>query len=200
MAVVRVGGLPRLRRALMRRAAMALSLVIFLAALALLSGRAWLVEVRLTGAEKAGLERAMQSAGVRVGMRLDGLDAYQLSQRLLSDAGGLAYVGVRRQGVRLLIEAVGEDAPPPLYDPAAARDIRATRDGVVEEVTVLYGAAAGKARRQRDEGADADQGRGKGDGRAHPGRRRAGQRGGPGVDGGGGRGPAHPRGDGAHRA
>ncbi len=144
MAVVRVGGLPRLRRALMRRAAMALSLVIFLAALALLSGRAWLVEVRLTGAEKAGLERAMQSAGVRVGMRLDGLDAYQLSQRLLSDAGGLAYVGVRRQGVRLLIEAVGEDAPPPLYDPAAARDIRATRDGVVEEVTVLYGAAAVK--------------------------------------------------------
>ncbi len=144
VTIVRVGGLPRVRRTLVQRAAMILSLLIFLSALAILSGRAWLVEVRLTGAEKDGLERAMRDAGVRVGMRLDGLDAYQLSQRLLSEAGGLAYVGVSRQGVRLLIEAVGENEPPPLYDPEAARDLRATRDGVVEEVTVLYGVAAVK--------------------------------------------------------
>ncbi len=142
--VVRVGGIPRVKAAFRQRMAMALSLVILLSALAILSGRAWLVEVRLTGAEPAGLEAAMRKLGVRVGMDLGGLDAYALSQRLLSEAGDLTYVGVKRQGVRLLIDAVGEDQPPALYDPEAARDLRAVRDGVVESVTVLAGMAAVK--------------------------------------------------------
>ena len=142
--IVRVGGIPRLRRILVRRAAMVLSLAIFLGILMLMAGRAWLVEVRLTGAEPGNLERAMQKAGVKVGMDLTGLNAHLLSQELMASAGDLAYVGVSRQGVRLLIEAVGEDPPPPLYDPAAARDLRAVRDGVVESVTVLAGKAAVK--------------------------------------------------------
>lgn len=142
--IVRIGGIPRLRRILVRRAAMALSLAIFLGILMLMAGRAWLVEVRLTGAEPGNLERAMLKAGVKVGMDLAGLDAHLLSQQLMASAGDLAYVGVSRQGVRLLIEAVGEDPPPPLYDPAAARDLRAVRDGVVESVTVLAGKAAVK--------------------------------------------------------
>ena len=142
--IVRVGGMPRVRETLRRRLAMVLSLAIFLSALMLLAGRAWLVEVRLSGAEPGNLERAMQALGVRVGMDLSGLDAWALSQRLMAEAGDLAYVGVSRQGVRLLIEAVGEDAPPALYDPNAARDLRAARDGVVESVTVLAGMAAVK--------------------------------------------------------
>lgn len=142
--IVRVGGIPRLRRILVRRMTMVLSLMIFLGVLMLMAGRAWLVEVRLTGAEPGNLERAMQKAGVKVGMDLAGLDAHLLSQQLMATAGDLAYVGVSRQGVRLLIEAVGEDPPPPIYDPAAARDLRAVRDGVVESVTVLAGKAAVK--------------------------------------------------------
>jgi sporulation protein YqfD len=142
--IVQVGGLPRAREVLKQRAAMVLSLMIFLGALMLLSGRAWLVEVRLTGAEPTNLEIAMRQSGVRVGMNLTGLDAYALSQRLQAEAGDLAYVGVSKQGVRLLIEAVGEDPPPPIYDPEAARDLRATRDGVVESVTVLAGIASVK--------------------------------------------------------
>lgn len=142
--VVRVGGLPRVRAALRQRMAMVLSLAILISALAILSGRAWLVEVRLTGAEPTGLEAAMRKLGVRVGMDLAGLDTYALSQRLLSEAGDLTYVGVKRQGVRLLIDAVGEDQPPLIYDLNAARDLRATRDGVVESVTVLAGVAAVK--------------------------------------------------------
>jgi len=118
--------------------------MIFLGALMLLAGRAWLVEVRLTGADPENLEHAMRSLGVRVGMDLSGLDAYTLSQQLLSEAGDLSYVGVSRQGVRLLIEAIGEDQPPALYNPDAARDLRATRDGVVESVTVLAGLAVVK--------------------------------------------------------
>lgn len=142
--VLRIGGLPRLRGVLVRRAGVALSLMIFLGVLMLAAGRAWLVEVRLTGAEPYNLERALNRAGVRVGMDLNGLDAHLLSQQIMASAGDLAYVGVSRQGVRLLIEAVGEDPPPPLYDPAAARDLRALRDGVVESVTVLAGKAAVK--------------------------------------------------------
>jgi similar to stage IV sporulation protein len=142
--VTRVRGLPRLKATLRQRLAMALSMAVFLGALMMLSGRAWLVEVRLTGGESASLERAMRSEGVHVGMDLTGLNAYALSQRLMADAGDLSYVGVSRQGVRLLIEAVGEDEPPAIYDPAAARDLRATRDGVVESVTVLAGTAAVK--------------------------------------------------------
>jgi similar to stage IV sporulation protein len=142
--IVRVGGLPRIKRILVRRLAMALSLMIFLGVLMMMAGRAWMVEVRLTGAEPFNLERAMRKAGVQVGMDLTGLDAHTLSQELMASAGDLAYVGVSRQGVRLLIEAVGEDPPPPLYDPAAARDLRAMRDGVVESVTVLAGKAAVK--------------------------------------------------------
>ena len=140
--VTRVRGLPRLKATLRQRLAMALSAAIFLGALMMLSGRAWLVEVRLTGGEAASLERAMRSEGVHVGMDMTSLDAYALSQRLMADAGDLSYVGVSRQGVRLLIEAVGEDEPPAIYDPEAARDLRAMRDGVVERVTVLAGVAA----------------------------------------------------------
>jgi len=142
--IVRVGGLPRVKGALRRRLAMALSLVVFLSALMMLAGRAWLVEVRLTGAEPYNLERALRTAGVRVGMPMRDVDAYSLSQRLMLEAGDLSYVGVRKQGVRLLIEAVGEAEPPPIYNPDAARDLRATRDGVVEAVTVLAGIAAVK--------------------------------------------------------
>jgi similar to stage IV sporulation protein len=142
--IIRVGGLPRVKAAIRRRAAATLSLMIFLSALMLLAGRAWLVEVRLTGADPANLEHAMRSLGVRVGMNLSGLDAYTLSQRLMAEAGDLSYVGVSRQGVRLLIEAIGEDQPPALYNPDAARDLRATRDGVVESITVLAGLAAVK--------------------------------------------------------
>ena len=142
--ILHVGGLPRIKETLRQRLAMTLSLIILLSALAILSGRAWLVEVRLTGAEPQNLERAMHASGVKVGMNLTGLDAYSLSQRLLSEAGDLAYVGVRVQGVRLLIEAVGEAQPPALYDLDAARDLRAVQDGVVETVTVLYGVATVK--------------------------------------------------------
>ncbi len=142
--ILRVGGIARVRQVFRQRLAMVLSLAVLLSALAILSGRAWLVEVRLTGAEPENLERAMRASGVRVGMNLTGLDAYDLSQRLLSEAGDLAYVGVHVSGVRLLINAVGESQPPALYDLDAARDLRAVQDGVVEEVTVLYGVAAVK--------------------------------------------------------
>ena len=142
--ILRVGGLPRIKRVLVQRMAMALSLMFFIGVLMLMAGRAWLVEVRLTGAEPYNLERAMRKAGVQVGMDLTGLDAHLLSQELMASAGDLAYVGVSRQGVRLLIEAVGENPPPPIYDPAAARDLRASRDGVVESVTVLAGMASVK--------------------------------------------------------
>jgi hypothetical protein len=142
--ILRVGGFPRIKQTLRQRLAMALSLAILLSALAILSGRAWLVEVKLTGAQPENLSRAMRASGVHVGMNLTGLDAYALSQRLLSEAGDLAYVGVRVTGVRLLIEAIGEAQPPALYDLDAARDLRAVQDGVVETVTVLYGVAAVK--------------------------------------------------------
>ena len=142
--IIRVTGLPKARRVLKQRIAMVLSLVIFLSALTLLSERAWLIEVRLTGAKPYNLERAMRSLGVQTGMPMRDVNAYELSQNLLVEAGDLAYVGIRKQGIRLLIQAVGEDQPPELYDPDAARDLRASRDGVVESVTVLAGVAAVK--------------------------------------------------------
>jgi similar to stage IV sporulation protein len=142
--ILQTRGLPRLKHNLKRRIAMALSMVIFLSALTLISERAWLIEVRLTGAQPYNLERAMQKLGIKVGMSAGDVDAYALARELQQEAGDLAYVGVRRQGVRLLIEAVGEDQPPDLYDPDAARDLRAVCDGVVESVTVLAGVAAVK--------------------------------------------------------
>jgi hypothetical protein len=136
--ILRVGGFPRIKQTLRQRLAMALSLAILLSALAILSGRAWLVEVKLTGAQPENLSRAMRASGVHVGMNLTGLDAYALSQRLLSEAGDLAYVGVRVTGVRLSMTWTPRGISAPFRTAwwrrsrsctASRRSSRATRSG-----------------------------------------------------------------------
>ncbi len=147
--VLRRGGFAAMRDKLRARWTLGLGALLCAAICALFLSRLWLVDVRFTGpAPQLGSERAIRDCleehGVRVGMPVSAVDAELLQSELLAGAGDYSFVGVRRQGVRLLVEASPEVPAPQVYDLNYARDLVAARDGVVESITVHAGHAAVK--------------------------------------------------------
>ncbi len=145
--VLRRGGWAALADALRRRWTLAPGLALCALCCALFLSRVWLVDVSFTGPSAAlGDERAIRACleenGVAVGMPASRVDAELLQSELLAEAGDYSFVGVRCQGVRLLVEASPEVPAPKVYDLGYARDLVAARDGVVESVTVRSGHAA----------------------------------------------------------
>ena len=78
-------------------------------------------------------------------MAASAVDAERLQKRLLAEAGDYSFIGVRVQGIRLLVEASPEVPAPEVYEISRARDLVAARDGVVESVTVHSGEASVQA-------------------------------------------------------
>ena len=111
--------------------------------------RLWRIELEFTGpaaglGERAQILESIEAAGLRTGMALREIDTDLLQARLLADCEGYSFIGVRRQGIRLLVEAAPEQPSPPLYDRDFARDLVAQRDGVVLSVSVRSGTACVK--------------------------------------------------------
>ena len=145
--VLRRGGWAAALDVLRRRWTLAPGLLLCALICALALSRVWLVDVRFTGPNAVhGDERAIREClrenGVSVGMPASGVDADLLQSELLAEAGDLSFVGVRRQGVRLLVEAAPEVPAPQVYELGYARDLVAARDGVVDSVEVRAGEAA----------------------------------------------------------
>lgn len=106
-----------------------------------LCSRVWLLDVRCPqGGEPADIRAAVQQVGVQPGAEFPQEDA--LACTLEGLCPGYAHISVRRDGVALLIEAYRETQEPEVYDGAAARDLVARCDAVVEQITVLAGRAA----------------------------------------------------------
>ena len=76
---------------------------------------------------------------MKPGMAASAVDAERLQKRLLAEAGDYSFIGVRVQGIRLLVEASPEVPAPQFYEISRARDLVARQDGVVESVTVHSG-------------------------------------------------------------
>ena len=137
-------GVSALRRFAGQRATLAVGVVVAVVLCALFLSRLWIVDIAFTGeraalGDAAALSRSLEALGIRPGRSLD-IDTGLLSQRLLAENDRYSYVGVRRQGVRLLVEAVPEAPAPALYDLEAARDLVCARDGIVVSAVVRSGA------------------------------------------------------------
>lgn len=148
--VLRRGGLTAALEAMRRRWTLGLGLALCMLALWLPLGRLWWVDVEFIGpaaglGDRAQMEDCLAGEGIRPGMKLDRIDEKKLQKQLMADAEGYSFIGVRRQGVRLLVEAAPEEPSPEVYRRQYARDLVAARDGVVVAVNALSGTACVKA-------------------------------------------------------
>lgn len=142
-------GLPALRDKLQKRWTLLPAMLLCAAICALFLSRIWLVDVRFNGSHpELGRREVILSLltqnGVKPGIPAGSINSELLQKQLFSEAGDYSFIGVRRQGIRLLIEAAPEVPSPETYQIAYARDLIAARDGVVESVTVLAGTACVK--------------------------------------------------------
>lgn len=146
---LRRGGWTALRERLRARWTLAPGIALCAVACALFLSRVWMVDVRFTGpcaelGNRSAILSGLEAAGVRAGMPARALDADLLQKQLAAGAGDYSFIGVRRQGIRLLVEASPEVPAPELYALSRARDLVASRDGVIESVTVRSGQACVK--------------------------------------------------------
>ena len=112
--------------------------------------RLWRIDVVFSGpaadlGNRTQILAGLEDAGLYPGMPLAGIDTDLLQKRLMADCGPNSFVGVRLQGIRLLVEAAPEVPSPALYDRDYARDLVAARDAVVVSVNVRSGTACVKA-------------------------------------------------------
>lgn len=138
------GGLSALRDVLRARWTLLPGLLLCAVICMLVLSRIWLVDICFTGSRpelgsKAVIRASLTEAGIHPGMPAGQIDTGRLQKQLLSDAEGYSFIGVRRQGIRLLVEAAPEVPSPQTYQISHARDLVASRDGVVESITVLAG-------------------------------------------------------------
>lgn len=106
----------------------------------------WLVDVRFTedGTQpelSAQIYACLEENGISPGISRRQIEPSLLKRQILAAVEELSYVGVRRQGIRLLVEASPEVPAPQVYALADVRDLLAAKAGVVKSVTVYSGEA-----------------------------------------------------------
>lgn len=141
--VTRLRGGSALRRFARRRGTLAAGIACAVALSALFLTRLWIVDIAFTGeqaalGDSAALKQSLAALRVRPGVSR-GIDTALLSQRLLAEDDRYSYVGVRLQGVRLLVEAAPEAPAPSVYDVDAARDLVCAREGIVVSAVARSG-------------------------------------------------------------
>jgi len=139
-------GITRMKSALHRRWTLLPSLALGALICALVLSRIWLVDICFTDgisdpAAERSIEACLKENGVQPGMAAARIDASFLQSQLRAEGKSLSYVGVRRQGIRLLAEVKTEIPAPEIYMLANERDLLAAKSGIVESVTVYSGEA-----------------------------------------------------------
>lgn len=108
--------------------------------------RLWIIDVGMldeSGGE-APIFLALEQLGYVPGAPLGRVDTRQLALSIQSLCPEFSYVGVRVQGVRMVVEATRAQDAPGLYDPQAARDLVAAQDALLLSLDVMAGTAAAK--------------------------------------------------------
>lgn len=144
--VLRHGGLSAFVQRAKKRWTICLGLALCLVLSFGFLGRIWIVDVCFTGSASShgntdAIRRRVLEYGITTGMPSAALDTDRLQAQLMAEAGNYSYIGVRRQGIRLLVELSPEVPAPDLYRIERPRDLVAARDGVVLGVTVYSGQA-----------------------------------------------------------
>lgn len=143
------GGCTALRDLARRRWTLLPALALCILICALFLNHIWLVDVRFTESAQDAADSELRSRvydcleanGVTAGVSIRQIQTNRLKRQILASVEELSYVGVRRQGVRLQIELAPETPAPQVYALEDARDLLASRNGVIQSVTVYSGEA-----------------------------------------------------------
>ena len=142
--VVERRGRDAMLRRLKRRGTLLAGMLTCLTIVSLVLSRVWMIDVELTGVRAASVQpirQALSEMGVRPGMAKAEVDPALLENALSAASPDFSFIGVRLQGVRLLVEVAPAVAAPEVYELDGGRDLVAACDGVVLSVNVLAGAA-----------------------------------------------------------
>ena len=125
------------------RSTLLTGLLVCVALCALFLGRIWFIHIEFPqgmgdASDRETIARTLEAMGVHVGA-LNHIDAGAVADALGAKLETYSYFGVHPQGVRLLVEAVRETDAPEIYDVSAARDLVASRDGIVVSANVRSG-------------------------------------------------------------
>ena len=122
--VLRRGGATALAGFAARRATLPLGLALCVALCVLFLGRIWLVDIAVTGESAAQSRNAIRAVlderGIRPGASRN-VDVELLASAIEAEVPGLSHVSASLHGIRLLVDAAGEEPVPGLYDIDAAR-------------------------------------------------------------------------------
>ena len=128
-------------RAWLRRRAVLFLSLLFAGALLLWSElHIWQIEVR--GCEKLScgqVLRALEDSGVGVGSYWPSISVDAVRGRMLLQLPELAWMTVNINGSRAVVSVVERKEKPEIYLESAAADVRASRTGILRELTVLNG-------------------------------------------------------------
>ena len=129
---------------LRRRSTLVGGLIVFALLCAQFLGRIWIIDVSFTGDEARRGDPAffrveLNELGIQTGCPRE-IDVGLISEKLQACAPDYSFVGARVQGIRLLIEAAPEIPSPHVFDVEAARDLVASRDGIVLSAVARSGA------------------------------------------------------------
>lgn len=108
------------------------------------STRIWRIDIEVEESRHApiaSIETALQELGIVPGVAKEAIDADTLEAQLYERTGGFSFIGVKVQGVRLLVTAAGEIPAPDTFDLEADRDLVAAHDGIVVSVNAMAGTA-----------------------------------------------------------
>ena len=107
---LRFCGLYALLQGIRRRWTLFPALITAMAAMLFFLGRIWMIDISLVGpnassgdAEK--LRSLIAEAGIRPGISSSEIDSGAIEKQLLAQSGDYSFIGLRVQGVRLLVEA-----------------------------------------------------------------------------------------------
>ena len=142
--IVRESGPHAIARRLARRWTLIVAALVCATFLALFLSRIWIIDVSIAGEGPVGdtISCALRALGVVPGAARNTVDPEALELTLAAACDGFSYVGVRLQGVRLLVEAAPEVEAPEIYDPDTVRDLVAAADGIVLSVDARAGKAS----------------------------------------------------------
>lgn len=130
---------------LKRRATLLAAAIVCIAVVTAFSSRVWLIDIRLTGdrdASVSALRQALSGMGISPGVPRSRVDPDLIQDALAAASPDFSFVGVRLQGVRLLVEASPAVPAPETYQVDGRRDLIARCDGIILSINVQAGEAA----------------------------------------------------------
>ncbi|MEG0766663.1 MAG: sporulation protein YqfD, partial [Clostridia bacterium] len=141
LTVGRMSGWPTWRTWLHRRAMLAAGMGVFVAGCIFAMACVWQVEIRDAGPYIGEVRSVLAEREIHPGRFFGQLDLESLKEALQMRLTGLSWVGVERQGVRLVIRCVEGVMPGEIAQGGLPGDMVASRGGIVCDIRVIAGIA-----------------------------------------------------------